>query len=127
MIYREDLPEKCPPENAVPLVRTTTFYRLVEVFPPTERDFDSIWSLRPNRREDLGRQRKECEAKGLSLFDNPAEAHTRTNSPEHAHKMVCEVNVTPQCGPVIQGRSHHFTWWPLTECNVLALCAEYNP
>ena len=58
MLYREELPENCPPKEAAPLEETTTFYRLVKTIPPREEDFDSRWEERPDMREQWGEREK---------------------------------------------------------------------
>ena len=127
MVYREDLPEDCPPEEAVPLEQPATFYRLVKALPPKENDFDSRWKERPDLRDRWEKREQVCDAKGVSLFDTAEAAQKRTKYPDQSHKIVCEVNVTPQCGPIKQGTSHHYTWWPLRDCNILALCRGCTP
>ena len=127
MVYRESLPGDCPPEEAASLEQITTFYRLVKALPPNENDFDSRWQERPDLREKWEREDKVCEAKGVSLFTTPESAWAITKWEEHRNKMVCQVNVTPQCGPAKQTSSNHYAWWPLRDCNVLDLCPGYTP
>ena len=127
MPYREELPENCPPDEAAPLEHTTTFYRLVKTIPPSEEAFDSRWEERSDMREQWEREKKVCDVKGVSLFDTAEAARTRTRLREHSQKIVCAVRVTPQCGPIKQGTSHHHTWWPLRNCKILALCQGYTP
>ena len=94
MTYREDLPENCPPDTAIRIEQTTVFYRLIEEWPPTERDFDSVWELHPERHQRL--RENECRAKGLSVFDTPQAAQIIVAKyEEHSHKTVCEVRNYP--------------------------------
>lgn len=127
MTYREDLPkEECPPDTAEPVEETTTFFRLVGQYPPADADFDSVWRLHPERHGTL--RKNECKAKGVSVFDTPEAAEEMaTKYEEHSQKVVCEVNITPDSGPVEEGRSNHYTWWPLIDCNPIDLCSEYKP
>ena len=126
MTYREDLPKDCPPDTAKATQETTTFFRLVDQYPPVDRNFDSIWELHPERH---GRLRKdECRAKGLSVFDTPEAAQEMAvKYVEHSQKFVCEVNIYPDSGPIEEGYSHHYTWWPLRDCHPIDLCSEYKP
>ena len=65
---------------------------------------------------------EECKAKGVSIFDNPSAARSMTKYPDHRNKVVTKVEVTPQSGPVKQGKSSHYTWWPYRDHNILAHC-----
>ena len=122
MTYREDLPENCPPQEAKPIAEPRKFFRLISDYPPVERDFDSVWKLQPERRRNLD----PCQARGLSVFDTPVEAQRRTSYRNLRDKVVCEVNITPQSGPLLMTSSHHYTWWPLSYYDILAQCSEYK-
>ena len=126
MTYREDLPENCPPDTAIRIEQTAIFYRLIEQWPPTERDFHSVWELHPERHRRL--RIEECKAKGLSVFDTPQAAQVISDKyEEHSHKTVCEVRITPDSGKIQQGYTNHYTWWPFRDCEPADLCSEYKP
>ena len=114
----------CPPPEAQEVDEPTIIFRLVDQFPPTEADFDSVWEVHPGRRPRL---KDECQAKGVSLYDTPAAAEDQTRYETLANKMPCMVNVVPGSGPIKQGTTHHFTWWPLRDHNILDHCSEYTP
>ena len=116
------MPEDCPPQEATQIEQSRVFFRLVAQFPPAERDFESVWSLQQSRRKNLD---DECTAKGISLFDTPDAAEAMTKLRPLADKIVCKVNITPESGMIIQGRSHHYTWWPFSNYDILAQCSEY--
>ena len=120
MVYREDLPEGCPTDGARP--QTRRLYRLIQLFPPDTTDFDSQWLQRPDKRD--GWEDIECMAKGVSLFISPRVALQKAKGRNMYRTQVCEVNLTQESGPVMQTSSTHFTWWPLKDCNILALCSE---
>ena len=92
-------------------------------FPPTDGDFESVWSLQESRRKNLN---DECTAKGISLFDTPDAAEVMTKLIPLADKIVCKVNITPESGMIIQGRTNHYTWWPFSDYDILAQCSEYK-
>ena len=119
MIFRENLPPRCPPNDALHVEETRTFYRLVKGIPPDDTDFQSRWQERPDLRPNWMSKGEECDAKGLSVFDNPAAANSMTKYPDHRNKVVRGVEVTPQSGPIKQGRSSHYTWWPYRDYNIL--------
>ena len=124
MPYRENLPANCPPPEAQEVDEPTIFFRLVDQFPPTETDFDSVWEVQPGRRPRL---KYECQAKGVSLYDTPEAAEDQTKYETLANKKPCMVKVVPGSGPIRQGTTHHFTWWPLRDHNILNHCSEYTP
>ena len=124
MPYREDLPENCPPPEAVEVDEPTIFFRLVDQFPPHESDFDSVWRNQPERRQRLD---DECTAKGVSIFDSSVAAEEQTKKKTLKDKVPCQVTVTPGSGPIKQGRHHHFTWWPLNDYNIPSNCSENKP
>ena len=118
--YREELPRDCPPETAAAVDAPRVFFRLISQYPPTERDFDSVWQEQPERRGRLD----PCQSRGLSLFDTAMEARKRTSYNTLRNKVVCAVNVTPEAGPVLRTSPHHYTWWPLRSYDIIAQCTE---
>ena len=122
MQYREDLPDGCPGAGAAPLSEPEIFYRLVDGFPPTDADFDSVWKLEPHRRDNLD----PCFGRGVSLWNTPESAQRRAKLPTLIGKIVCRVNVTPGSGPVERTSTHHYAWWPLREHDILPHCSEYQ-
>ena len=114
--YREELPCDCPPIPAEPVVAPRVFFRLVSQYPPTERDFVSLWTEQPERRGRLD----PCQSRGLSLFDTAMEARMRTSYNTLRGKIVRAVNLTPEAGPVLQTSAHHYTWWPLRDYDIIA-------
>ena len=126
MTFRQDLPENCPPDTATRIEQTTTFYRLIEAWPPTNEDFDPVWDLHPERHRTL--MKAECRAKGLTVFDTPQAAQKiRARYDQHSHKIVCEVSIAPDSGKIVQGETNHYTWWPFQDCEPTDLCSEYEP
>lgn len=122
-MFREDLPDKCPPAEAKSPEDGLIVYRLVAEAPPTHRDFDSVRRLQPNRVLD-----DECDARGVSVFTDPAEASSkRLLRPFRSHK-VCPVRLCNQAGPILHNgsRSHH-TWWPFANFDILGACGQVVP
>ena len=62
MEWAEDLPEGCPPPDAI-APGSEIFFRAVLTFPPTEIDFQSQRKQQPNKYYS-----NECEARALSMF-----------------------------------------------------------
>ena len=67
MLYRELLPDDCPPDDAEKIDAARFVYRLVRNNPPTDDDF---LSQRAERPDQIFRDVTECQARGLSVFTN---------------------------------------------------------
>ena len=65
MLYREPLPDNCPPDTAEEINAPRTVYRLVRNNPTTDDDFRFQRSEQPER---IFRDVTECQARGLSVF-----------------------------------------------------------
>jgi hypothetical protein len=63
MQWAEDLPEDCPPQEAV-APDGEVFYRAVQTIPPDERDFYSTKKLGVKRRGSVD----ECVERALSII-----------------------------------------------------------
>lgn len=117
MIYREPLPEDCPPATATEITEPRIVYRLVRHHPPVDADFRSQRAEHPQL---VLKNITECQARGLSVFADRADAETRTRSGRLLGTMVCEVTISRGAGRIVQtGRSSHHTWWPLADFDIL--------
>ena len=120
-IYREPLPENCPPEEAAAISRRRIVFRLVRNNPPTDADF------RSQRAENPGREFKgitECQVRGLSVFTERRDAVERLKRPNLKGMLVCRVVLDRGAGRIqhtAQRTSHH-TWWPLADYHILSGC-----
>ena len=116
MTYREPLPEDCPPETAEEITAPRIVYRLVRHNPPVDDDFRSQRAEKPHL---VLRDITECQARGLSVFVNLADAERRTRSGRLRGTMVCEVTLNRGAGRIVKtGRGSHHTWWPLAAFNI---------
>ena len=119
-IYREGLPDGCPPPDAEEIVGEKICYRLVRNDPPTDDDFRSQRTLEPNR--DFGVS--ECRARGLSVFMQPADAARAASLSRNLQgAKVARMTLEQGAGYIKKtgSRSHH-TWWPYKAFDVLANC-----
>lgn len=117
-IYRETLPENCPPAQAKEVQQPQVFYRLVKTNPPTDQDFDSARALKPSRKF---RKTSECQARGLSIYLSPQQTEAMKHVvPAH---LCCQITLSKGAGPILETQkgSHH-TWWPLADFDILANC-----
>lgn len=121
MEWFEELPISCPPENAHP-PDTGKFYRLVEQYPPTERDFFSYRKLFPNKSFNTS----ECRARSLSIFNEFLECVNLLKLPAHKSKKVVQLKLTSESGAILQtGRViSHFSWWRSKTYNPVPNCEE---
>ena len=120
MPYREQLPEGCPPNEAEEITTRRIVYRLVSSNPPTYDDFRSQRALKPDH--DF-RNATECQARGLSVFADRRAAEERLKRRNMRGKMVCEVALDRGSGRIQKtGGSHHYTWWPLADFDILSNC-----
>ena len=119
-IYREELPDGCPPQDAKEIVDEIICYRLVHHEPPTEEDFRSQRALQPNKDFEV----PECQARGLSVFMKPSDARKKARRSRNLRgTKVAKLTLTHGAGYIQKtGRNSHHTWWPYKECDVLANC-----
>ena len=119
MLYRESLPDNCPPDTAAEIDATRLVYRLVRNNPPTNEDFRSQRTDKPTARFNVS----ECRARGLSIFADRRVAERVAKKPNLAGSAICQVILTPGAGRIKQtgGRSH-YTWWPYKDYDILANC-----
>ena len=116
MLYREILPDDCPPATAEEITELRIVYRLVWHDPPTDCDFRSQRAENPHQ---IFPGVTECQACGLSVFFNRADAERRTRSGRLQGAMIGEVTLTRGAGRIAKtGRRSHYTWWPLADFDV---------
>lgn len=118
--WAEPLPKNCPPLEAwVP--DNEVYYRLVDN-PPTARNFVSNRVLQPRRHL---KGVSECEARGLSVYDDIDGCHELMDTfPALRKKQVAKVTLPPGCGKVLQtmqNPSHH-TWWLKSDFDPVSVC-----
>lgn len=120
MIYREPLPEGCPPENSMEIVESLTVFRMVRSASPTSEDF------RSQRGEQPGRTFSgvsECQARGLSVFADRRDAENALKLPRLRGRHICGIKLAEGAGRILQtGRPSHHTWWPLADFEILSYC-----
>lgn len=117
MMFRETLPEDCPPEAAEEIADQRDVYRLVASDPPTESDFRSQRALRPTAVFSVS----ECQARGLSVHSERANSQRATKLPRLRGKRISQVRLLPGAGYLQQtGTPPHHTWWPSADFDILA-------
>ncbi len=118
-IYREPLPDNCPPPAAWEIDETCAVYRFVAAETPTEADFRSQRAKLPEARFRV----TECQARGLSVFLNPDDAKSLAQRNGLTGVRLCQVTLGKGAGRILKtGRASHYTWWPLAAFDILANC-----
>ena len=120
MLYRELLPEDCPPEQASEITAPRLVYRLVRHNPPIDDDFRSQRAENPAL---TLHNVSECQARGLSVFADRSGAMRRSRIGKLQGTMICEVTLTQGAGRMLRtGNQGHYTWWPWAGYDILANC-----
>lgn len=106
----EDLPEDCPPSEAIPPDGDSNYYRLVSSVPPSEDDFVPMARLKAER---TFRGRRLCQALAISVVDSLEASHELLKLPTQKDKNIVEMKLTPEAGAILQtgSRSAHHSWW----------------
>jgi len=104
--YAEDLPEGCPPSDAVSL-QNRFLFRFVESIPPKERDFWSQRKLFPLKRFSTD----ECTARACSLMTTLEACANLKKLPTHRNKRIVQIQLhTVRVGLVKKReRVHHIS------------------
>ena len=119
-IYREPLPEDCPPPQAEEIDAPRIVYRLVENAPPTDDDFSS-W--RAKNLAEQPRTVSECQARGVSVYSRSRDVRKLIELYGAKEARVCQVALDRGAGRIQKtGRWSHYTWWPLADFDILRYC-----
>ena len=121
MIYRETLPEGCPPDVSVDIALETYVFRLVKTSPATLDDFRSQRAEKPAA---VFKGVTECHACGLSVFKERQDAVQKVLLlPRFRGFHVYSVRLAAGAGRIQQTfKPSHHTWWPLAEFDILGHC-----
>lgn len=119
-LFREQLPEDCPPQEARQVIEITEMFRLVRNQAPMEADFRSQRAERPDA---TFCNVTECQVRGLSLFAEKVEATRLLRSRRFSGRKICRVRLNPGAGYIEKtGKGSHHTWWPFADYDILAHC-----
>lgn len=118
-MFREPLPNECPPDYAEEVSGTLIFYRLVKNQTVTEGDFDSARALSPSNRFS----KDECHVRGVSVFARDEDLKKISKLRRHREKRICLVVLNQGAGYIEpNGQGSHHTWWPLADYDILGSC-----
>ena len=116
MNWYEQLPELCPPVDAVPC--EGTYYRIAKGNPASNGDFFSQRKLQPNK-VFTGLGVDECIARSISLFSDINDATRRLKLPKFRNAQIAGVTLEPKDGVMKKTFSDsHYSWWRSTNFEV---------
>ena len=116
MNWYEQLPELCPPVDAVPC--EGTYYRIAKGNPASNGDFFSQRKLQPNK-VFTGLGVDECVARSISLFSDINDAIRRLKLPKFRNAQIAAVTLEPKDGVMKKTFSDsHYLWWRSTNFEV---------
>ena len=120
MVYREPLPDGCPPEEAEDISGLRIVFRLVRHDPPANDDFKSQRAENPNRKF-----RSECHARGLSVHDDLKASEKIMKLPTQRGKRICRVRLSSGAGRIQKTfrNPSHYTWWPFSDFDIVSNCS----
>lgn len=109
MQWFEELPEQCPPSDAIE-PDDTILYRIVNGDSVTSSDFISQRELAgPNK---LFSGVSECVARAVSLFQKREDAYQRCKLPKFRNSKVIGIKLKRTDGLVEKTFSaSHYSWW----------------
>ena len=113
-MWFEQLPEQCPPADAVK--PNGVYYRLTETSVPICSDFWSNRKLWAHQKFNTC----ECIAMSVSVFQNVEPLKRVLKMPAHKNKTMVEVTLIPEAGLIMKtfGVSH-FSWWRSADFPIL--------
>ena len=116
MNWYEQLPELCPPVDAVPC--EGTYYRIAKGNTASNGDFFSQRKLQPNK-VFTGLGVDECVARSISLFSDINDAIRRLKLPKFRNAQIAAVTLEPKDGVMKKTFSDsHYSWWRSTNFEV---------
>ena len=122
-MFREDLPDQCPPAGAIAPDDMEVF-RVIRSDQPSVGDFDSQARLGTVSLE--GREAEfVCRAFACSVFSQIAGARKLTKLPKFkSHKFIARLRLTPDAGSVHNSSGYHWDWWISSSWDTLSCVVE---
>jgi hypothetical protein len=116
MQWHDELPEQCPPQEAV-LPSNMIIYRAVRTLPPTEDDFESQRVMYPKQLFNVD----ECRARSLSVSTEPTPCEHLIRIPNRPERFVAKIRLTEESGLILKtGKRTHFSWWRARDFDPIA-------
>ena len=120
--YLEELPDDCPPEDAIEIKESLAIYRLIKDDSPTDYDFYSQRKRNPMIVHGYGNEH-ECMLCGLSVFKS-VDKLKNLGRYKRSKETICLVRLTYGAGRIklTNPKNGHHTWWPLKGFDILGHC-----
>lgn len=119
-VFREELPDNCPPSDSTEITELLTVFRIVKTKPATENDFCSFRALHPDASMP---NVPECQLRGLSVHTDKQDSEKILKLPRFKKSLVCAINLNSGAGRIKQtNKPSHHTWWPFKDYDILANC-----
>lgn len=123
-IWAEDLPEFCPPPDAI-APNYQVYYRLVTKLPVEVGDFYSSRSQFPLKEYNV----PECIALSTSIWSDRLACQNLLKNNVHRGKHLIEIMLPPESGLIKKTgqNDHHYSWWrknsfdPVPHCKVITV------
>lgn len=112
MDWYENLPESCPPQDAVE-PSGGQYYRILNSEIPENSDFLSHRALQPNGKFTVS----ECQAMAISLFTDKESCHTVAKFPKFRNRplYIGKVVLNKSDGLIAhtpnKNSTNHYSWW----------------
>ncbi|MCF0188581.1 MAG: hypothetical protein HUK04_03725 [Bacteroidaceae bacterium] len=111
MQWFEELPHKCPPDDAQPA--NGEYYRIANQDPAQSDDFFSQRKLQPLK---AFQGIDECTTMALFVFDDKQTALNLLKLPKFRNAHIVKVTLMPTDGMTKKTFGpHHFSWWRTTQ------------
>ncbi|MBK8564765.1 MAG: hypothetical protein IPN76_15875 [Saprospiraceae bacterium] len=108
MNWFEDLPENCPPKDAI-VPNGENFYRLAKNNPPKNEDF---FSQRKEFPFTIFDSIPECLARAVSTWKTTDKCREQKKYPRHRNKVIAELTLYKKDGLIKQTfKNNHYSWW----------------
>ena len=108
MNWFEDLPDGCPPGDAL-AAEDDVVYRLTKNNPPVSEDFISQRKEFP---EAVFPKIPECIARAVSTWRSPEKCLQQKKFPRHKSKVIAKVKLVSTDGMIKQTfKKNHVSWW----------------
>ena len=111
--FLEQLPQNCPPSEAIPTENITVYRFSFTKDGYTDDDFTSYWNKFQKRRESFTGKGNECIAHGISVCKSEADLRNALKMPiMKKAKCIMEIPLVATDGLIMQTfHDGHYTWW----------------
>lgn len=117
--FRDELPDRCPPDDATEVRDVLEVFRLIKTNPPTQDDFRSQRTEQPQTHFNT----TECIARGLSVWVDRQGVENARKLPKFRNTMIGKIRLCPGAGWIMQTfKPTHRTWWPFKAFDPAASC-----